>query len=196
MIVKRNIAVIDTETTFSNDVMSIGIVIADAGSFHIKDRLYLLIDPFYQMPAMFSYAIYHGKSKPDGIVNRSKAIAIIHEFMRKNGADSFYAYNGRFDKSHLPELGCYQWYDIMRIAAYRQFNPCISPDKLCCSTGRLKSGYSVECIYNMLSGGPAYFEIHNAVMDAEDELKIMEMLGHDITVYEIGKISQNEILFK
>ena len=54
MSVKRSIAVIDTETTFSNDVMSIGIVIADAGSFHVKDRLYLLIAPFYQMPAMFS----------------------------------------------------------------------------------------------------------------------------------------------
>ncbi|MGN0483859.1 MAG: hypothetical protein ACI4HI_09940 [Lachnospiraceae bacterium] len=189
MSLKRNIAVIDTETTFSNDVMSIGIVIADSGNFRIKGRLYLLIEPFYKMPAMFSYAIYHGRTKADGIVDRSKAISMINEFMRKNCADSFYAYNGRFDKSHLPELSCYKWYDIMRIAAYRQFNPCISSDKPCCSTGRLKSGYNVECIYNMLSGGPAYFESHNAVMDAEDELKIMAMLGHDISVYEIAKIN-------
>jgi hypothetical protein len=28
-----------------------------------------------------------------------------------------------FDKRHLPELGGYAWYDIMKLAAYRQYNP-------------------------------------------------------------------------
>ena len=189
MSLNENIAVIDTETTFDDDVMSIGVVIADSKSFHVRDRLYLLVDPFYRMPAMFSSAIFHGNVKADGIVKRKEAIERIKSFMEKNSADSFFAYNGRFDKAHLPEISHYPWYDIMRVAAYRQFNSWIGPDVPCCKTGRMKYGYSVEEIYHMISGKRTYSEVHNALTDAEDELKIMEMLGNDISVYEIAKIN-------
>ena len=34
-----------------------------------------------------------------------------------------------------------------------------------------------------------YRETHNAVLDAEDELKIMQLLGDDISQYDIALIS-------
>lgn len=33
-----------------------------------------------------------------------------------------------------------------------------------------------------------YRETHNAVSDAEDELQIMQLLGHEISKYEIAHI--------
>jgi hypothetical protein len=40
----------------------------------------------------------------------------------------------------------------------------------------------------MLSGDNGYFEVHNAVRDAEDELRIMELLGQTLEKYECAKI--------
>ena len=59
---------------------------------------------------------------------------------------SIFAYNAKFDYSYLPELHGFEWYDIMQKAAYRQYNPAIPSTAQCCSTGRLKSGYTVEKI--------------------------------------------------
>jgi hypothetical protein len=41
----------------------------------------------------------------------------------------------------------------------------------------------VEPILRMLSGNSNYCETHNAVLDALDELKIMQLLGHDLEKY-------------
>ena len=68
--------------------------------------------------------------------------------------------------------------DIMRLAAYRQFNPCIPSDAECFSTGRMKRGYGVEPMLRMLSGRRSYYETHNALHDAMDELEIMRLLGY------------------
>ncbi len=40
----------------------------------------------------------------------------------------------------------------------------------------------------MLSGNSKYSETHNAVMDAEDELKIMQLLGWGINEYDIASV--------
>ena len=90
--------------------------------------------------------------------------------------------------SRITELSGYEWYDIMRLAAYRQFNNSIPQTAECCKTGRLKRNYGVEPIMRMLTGNSSYFEVHNAVMDAVDELKIMELLGHGIEKYECARI--------
>lgn len=73
-----------------------------------------------------------------------------------------------------------KWHDIMGMAAYVQYNPAIPKGAKLCSTGRLKSGYGVEPMLRLLSGNNMYFETHNAVLDAIDELKIMMLLGHPI----------------
>ena len=97
--------------------------------------------------------------------------------------DSIFAYNALFDKRHMPEFGDFRWHDIMKIAAYRQFNDRIPATALCCKTGRLKSDYGVESIYRMLSGNRGYMEKHNGWRDALDELKIMEMLALPLEIY-------------
>jgi len=63
------------------------------------------------------------------------------------------------------------------VAAYRQYNPAIPAWAECCGTGRLKRGYGVEPMLRILSGQSSYRETHNALEDALDELKIMELLG-------------------
>lgn len=101
---------------------------------------------------------------------------------------AIFAYNAAFDKKRLPELHGFDWHDIMRIAAYRQFNDRIPESAPCCKTGRLKSNYGVESIYRMLSGDRRYQEKHNGWYDAIDELKIMEMLSLPLEIYGQARI--------
>ncbi|MDE6433409.1 MAG: hypothetical protein K2L07_04195 [Lachnospiraceae bacterium] len=68
------------------------------------------------------------------------------------------------------------------MAAYRQYNPAIPPDAKCYGTGRLKSGYRVEDMMVMF-GEKRYCELHNALTDAVDELRIMKYLRHSIHKY-------------
>ncbi len=75
------------------------------------------------------------------------------------------------------------------MAAYRQDNKAIADTADCYRTGRMKRGYGVESILKMLSENHRYMETHNAVLDAEDELQIMQLLGHGISEYDIAFIS-------
>ena len=94
-----------------------------------------------------------------------------------------FAYNAAFDRNHLPELKHFSWYDIMRLAAYRQHNPKIPACADCCATGRLKRGYGVEPMLRLLSDNRSYHETHNAIYDAMDELEIMKLLHHNLSAY-------------
>lgn len=184
---QNRIAVLDTETNYYDEVMSIGLVIADACTFSQIDRLYLLVDPEYRIPGMFSGSLVHERARVDGTVSRKKAISIVKAFLREYEAEDIFAYNACFDKGHLPELGDYSWYDIIRLAANKKYNPFITDDVPCYSTGRMKCGYGAERIYRMLSGS-CYSEVHNALTDAEDELYIMKMLEREIGDYGIARI--------
>ena len=99
-----------------------------------------------------------------------------------------FAYNAAFDYRHLPELSHLVWYDIMKLAAYRQHNSKIPGNADCYNTGRLKRGYGVESIYRLLSEDFSYFEMHNALTDAIDELEIMRLLNHKRSKYTVAKI--------
>ncbi|MBS6163460.1 MAG: hypothetical protein KH847_06245, partial [Clostridiales bacterium] len=74
------------------------------------------------------------------------------------------------------------WHDIMKIAAYKQYNTKIPESAKCCKTGRLKNGYGVENIMRLL-GNCRYIETHNALIDARDELEIIKLLGQPINIY-------------
>ena len=80
----------------------------------------------------------------------------------------------------------------MRLAAYRQYNRAIPDSAECFKTGRLKRGYGVEEVLKMLSQDTKYNETHNAVRDAEDELRIMQLLGHEIGEYAVALISDKK----
>lgn len=177
------IAVIDTETTWDNRVMSIGTVIAEADTFRAVDAKYHILTPEYQAGGMFSSVLFLDERFAPMVCAREEAMADLTAWLRKHGVTSIFAYNAGFDKGHLPELNHLQWYDIMRLAAYRQHNPKISCRADCYSTGRLKRGYGVEAILRLLSNDCTYCEVHNALCDAMDELQIMRLLGHPVEAY-------------
>ena len=89
----------------------------------------------------------------------------------------------------MPELQSYKWFDIIKKAAYKQYNPKISENADCCGTGRLKRDFGVEPITRLLSGNRSYYEVHNAVCDAVDELRIIELLGYAIEDYGHAQIN-------
>lgn len=176
-------AVIDTETNWIDQVMSIGVVIADAKTFGMVDAKYQVLAPEYEIGGMYENTLFADTRLKPTICSRQEALAELMDWFRGHGVHSLFAYNASFDRNHLPELSQYDWYDIMRLAAYRQYNPRIPPYADCFSTGRLKRGYGVEAILRMLSDDCRYSETHNAVFDAMDELKIMRLLGHPLTTY-------------
>ena len=176
-------AVIDTETNWIDQVMSIGCCIADADTFGLIDAKYHVLTPEYEIGGMYESTLFIDTRLAPTICSREEALADLKCWFRQYGVHSVFAYNAAFDRNHLPELRCYQWYDIMRLAAYRQTNPMIPTSADFCSTGRLKRGYGVEPMLQLLSGNRTYHELHNAITDAFDELEIMRLLRHPLTHY-------------
>lgn len=180
-------AVLDTETNWNDEVMSIGVVVADAQTMELMDSVYYIIDPEYRVGGMFSYELR--LDDPTARVrSRKQALKEIREWLRTYNVRRLFAYNAHFDKKHLPEYAGYAWFDIMRLAAYRQYNWGIPDCADCYKTGRLKRGYGVEDVLRMLGKGNQYSETHNAVLDAQDELEIIKLLGHAMEEYEIARI--------
>ena len=176
-------AVIDTETNWADQVMSIGTVIADTDTFSPIDAKYHILDPEYQIGGMFSDTLFMECRIPPVLCSREDAISDLAAWFQKNGITGVFAYNAAFDRNHLPEFRSMQWFDIMRLAAYRQHNPRIPCTAECFSTGRMKRGYGVEAMLRLLTGQSAYCETHNAIMDAFDELQLMCLLGHCLSDY-------------
>ena len=174
-------AVIDTETTWSGSLMTVGVLIVDAGSFEIVDYRYYVISEALLEGGMYSHRV-HMKGLRENVVSDRIVQDEIYEYLRTRRISSIFAYNATFDKRLLPALDAFRWHDIMRLAAYKQYNSAISDTASCCSTGRLKSGYSVEGIIRMF-GKSNYAETHNALVDARDELEIMYLLGYEVNDY-------------
>lgn len=176
-------AVIDTETNWSDQVMSIGAVIADAKTFRAVDQKYYTIPSACKRGGKYSDALNLRTPVSPISMGKRDAMKDLRCWFEKYGVTDICAYNAKFDKTHLPELKNVAWHDIMSLAAYRQHNPSIPVNAECCSTGRLKRGYGVEEILRMLSGNRNYRETHNAMLDAMDELQIMQLLGHNLDKY-------------
>lgn len=181
-------AVVDTETTWGDAVMSIGTVIAESETFELIDKRYYILTPFKDHGGMYTYALYANNIKPDLECPRKKAMVELRQFLSDNEVAAMFAYNAAFDYRHLPELRHLAWYDIMKVAAYRQHNLRIPHCAECYGTGRLKRGYGVESIYRMLSENLEYREMHNALTDAMDELIIMRMLNPELGKYALARI--------
>ena len=176
-------AVIDTETNWADRVMSIGTVIADADTFEVISAKYHIIPEECAIGGMYEDALYVESPVPAIACSREEALKALTAWFAEHRIRAVFAYNASFDRNHLSELAGYDWYDIMRLAAYRQFNPKIPACADCYSTGRMKRGYGVEPMLRMLSGKKAYSETHNALHDALDELEIMRLLGYKICDY-------------
>ncbi len=181
------IAVIDTETNWHDEVMSIGVAVAKATDFKCVASAYYIFSPECNIGGFYSNAL-HLRNVKENICSRQKAMTDIRAYLEFKGVTKLFAYNAKFDCSHLKELSDIEWFDIMRLAAYKQYNRAIPDDLPCCKTGRLKTNYGVEPIMRMLTGNCRYTETHNALLDAMDELKIVELLGRKIEDYECGRL--------
>ena len=180
-------AVIDTETNWNDEVMSIGVVVADSETMEKIDSVYYIIDPAYRVGDMYSSELRLDE-KWVVVTDRKQTLDGIEQWLAAYQVRKLFAYNASFDKKHLPEYAQYEWYDIMRLAAYRQYNRAIPDTVDCYGTGRMKCGYGVENILRMFRNNMGYRETHNAVLDAEDELQIMQLLGHGLHKYDIAHI--------
>lgn len=181
------IAVIDTETNWRDEVMSVGVALGDARTFKCLDRRYYILEPECMVGGMFSN-VMHLRGVDEITCGRDEAMSDLGQYLMDEGTRVIMAYNAKFDYGHLPELRGFEWIDIMRIAAYKQYNRAIPECLDCYKTGRLKTNYGVEPIMRMLTGDRSYREVHNAVMDAVDELKIVELLGLELKNYDCAKI--------
>ena len=170
-------AVIDTETNWADQVMSIGMVIADCDSFQPVDARYHILTPELEIGGMYEHELFVDCEPAPVVCTRQESLEELRCLLASYGVADLYAYNASFDRNHLPEFACFCWHDIIRVAAYRQCNPKIPPNAACCSTGRLKRNYGVEPMLRLLSGNDTYREVHNALLDALDELQIMCLLG-------------------
>ena len=174
----RCFAVIDTETNWIDQVMSIGIVIADCDTFEAVDSKYYVLTPEYEIGGMYENELFSDESITPILCSRKEALAQLTALFSGHDISGIYAYNASFDRNHLPELKNYCWYDIIRLAAYRQYNPKIPCSADCFSTGRMKRNYGVEPMLRLLSENCTYRETHNALTDALDELEIMHLLNY------------------
>ena len=147
-----------------------------------------MFDPEYKDDGIYSYQLFMIPKKDTRITTREDALDEIDTWLSGKGVNKIFAYNGDFDKNHLPELSGYTWHDIMRLAAYKQYNRYIPDTAPCCNTGKLKRNYGVESITRLISGNTGYYETHNALRDALDELDIMRMLCLEIEAYEVGRL--------
>lgn len=189
---ERSFAVIDTETNWDDQIMSIGVTISGHDFQPVESRYYI-VTPECLRPGMYSSVLRKNGVAVHMEDERSQVMDDIHALLKKHDCRSVFAYNARFDMNHLPELSAYRWYDIIRIAAYRQYNKTIPENADCCGTGRLKRNYGVEPIMRGLSGKRTYREVHNALCDAVDELLIMKFLGHSIETYECALINGKQV---
>lgn len=194
---KPKFALVDTETNFNDQAMSIGIVIADTENYHPIEMKYYILEPEYKLGGMFSNALQIKDKKPDMVNTRENIISDIENLLQQHGIQAIFAYNASFDYRHLPELSHYNWYDIMKLAAYKQYNSKITDDMDCYSTGRLKRNSGVEDMVRLLTNDQSYYETHNALYDAIDELNIMRHLGqkfedYNIAIYKSKSISKEK----
>jgi len=185
-------AVIDTETNWDDKVMSIGLVIADSQTLQAVDKRYYIITPEYLRGGMYSGVLTLKRIQTQKRYTRDEALRNVKQCLGNYCVQSIFAYNASFDYKHLPELNTFRWYDIMRLAAYKQYNPKISPYADCYSTGKLKRNYSVNDMYRLLTDDMTYHESHNALADAIDELTIMKCLGYKPDEYEAMDIAGNK----
>ncbi|WP_341517521.1 hypothetical protein [Mesomycoplasma ovipneumoniae] len=205
--VNKNIAVIDVETNYENEVFSVGVVIADSANFQWFDKEYWIIENNLKVGAMYARNIWaplplEFREEINVVQTRQEMIAQLIHFLKFYEVKNWFSYT-TFDFRHLPELHkSFEHNDISIFAKskqfnkhiplnaektkkgdFKQFNKHIPLNVELTKNGDLKRGWNAENIYRMLTKDQSYVETHNALLDAMDELRIMELLGLDIETF-------------
>ncbi|MHA0312333.1 hypothetical protein ACXYWI_03600 [Mesomycoplasma ovipneumoniae] len=186
--VNKNIAVIDVETNYDNEVFSVGVVIADSADFQWFDKEYWIIENNLKVGGMYIHKTFtplplEFREEINVVKTRQEMIAQLIHFLKSYEVKNWFSYT-KFDFRHLPELHkSFEHNDISIFAKSKQFNKHIPLNAEKTKKGDLKSGWNAQNIYRMLTKDQSYIETHNALLDAMDELRIMELLDLDIETF-------------
>ncbi|WP_069099867.1 hypothetical protein [Mesomycoplasma ovipneumoniae] len=186
--VNKNIAVIDVETNYENEVFSVGVVIADSVDFRWFDKKYWVIKNNWKVGGMYIHKTFSPlplefREEINVVETRKEMITQLIHFLKSYEVKNWFSYT-KFDFRHLPELHkSFEHNDISIFAKSKQFNKHIPLNVELTKNGDLKSGWKAEDIYRMLTKDQSYIETHNALLDAMDELQIMELLDLDIETF-------------
>ncbi|WP_404924291.1 hypothetical protein [Mesomycoplasma hyopneumoniae] len=186
--VNKNIVVIDVETNYQNEVFSVGVVIADSTNFKSIDKKYWIIKNNLKVGGMYARNILaplplEFREETIFLETRKEMVVYLIKFLKYYEVKNWFSYT-KFDFRHLPELHkSFKHNDISIFAKNKQFNKYIPLNAETSKNGDLKRGWKAEDIYRMLTKDENYFETHNALLDAIDELRIMELLNLDIETF-------------
>ncbi len=183
------IAVIDTEINRKDEVMSVGVVIADAATFDKKEEKYYIIEPEHTVGGEHSKSLRINELVNVSTHSRKKAMSEITALLKRYEVRSIFAYHASSEFERLAELSSFDWYDIMQVAAYKQHNPAITEDSECHESGRLLKDFGVAAMVRRLAKDENHKATNNALYDARDELKILKLLNRPIKDYAFTKVS-------
>ncbi|MHA0290599.1 hypothetical protein [Mesomycoplasma ovipneumoniae] len=184
----KNIVVIDVETNYENEVFSVGVVIADSTDFQWFDKAYWIIENNWKVGGMYARNIWvplplEFREEINVVKTRQEMIAQLIHFLKFYEVKNWFSYT-TFDFRHLPELHkSFEHNDISIFAKSKQFNKHIPLNAKLTKNGDLKRGWNAQDIYRLLTKDKCYIETHNALLDAMDELRIMELLDLDIETF-------------
>ena len=85
-------AVVDTETNWNDEVMSIGVVVADSETWEKIDSVYYIIDPEYRAGGMYASEL---RPDEDGVrvTGRQEALQEIKQWLDTYHVRRLFAYN-------------------------------------------------------------------------------------------------------
>lgn len=184
--------VIDVETNWNNEAMSLGIVIASCADFSVADKRYYILYPECTTGGFYSDVLRDIDNSLITDCSRAEAVADISSLFNEFRVSDILAYNAPFDYKCMPELHKYTWRDILPIAANRSFNDKLPDDCAFFSTGLLKHGRSLENILRLIYFRE-YAELHNGLADALDELLLMKIIALPIDAYREYKPKQTSV---
>ncbi|MFU0909309.1 hypothetical protein [Mesomycoplasma ovipneumoniae] len=186
--VNKNIAVIDIESNWARKIFSVGVVIADSTNFKLIDKKYWIIEKSWNVGGKYvdkTFTPLPLEFIEESIIlqTRKEMIVRLINFLKSYKVKNWFSYTN-YDFKHLPELHkSFEYTDISIFAKNKQFNKHIPLNAETTKNGDLKKGWGVEKIYRMVTKNENYLETHNALLDAMDELRIMELLGLDIETF-------------
>ncbi|MEG3825642.1 hypothetical protein MOV3098_00130 [Mesomycoplasma ovipneumoniae] len=186
--VNKYIAVIDVETNYDSEIFSVGVVIADSANFQWFDKKYWVIKNNWKVGGMYIHKTFvplplEFREEINVVQTHKEMITQLIRFLKSYKVKNWFSYT-TFDFKHLPELHkSFEHNDISIFAKSKQFNKHIPLSAELTKNGDLKRGWNAQDIYRMLTKDQSYIETHNALLDAMDELQIMELLDLDIETF-------------
>lgn len=182
-------AVVDVETNWNNEMMSVGVVIGDAVTFDVADKIYYVIHPECEVGGIYSHVLRAVDKDLICDCSRKQAVDGIKALLTKYRVADIFAYNAPFDYKCLHELNSYVWRDILPVAANRNTNGKLPDNCEYFRTGLLKHGRGVENVMRLIYYR-GFTELHNGLQDALDELLLMKLVDQPLNVYREYKPKQ------